>query len=214
MGSYSRFVTVERCSKEELERKFRGIVEDQQYEDGHDAYSGTFGSNSGLRVTQKVFADEESAQEWISENAEKWGNVLAVKVGDFNAGYFGTKTGQALLAKHAALAKELDEFDDTLVKRVKAGKSKFRSCSKCESKIAVKYIGDVLGFKPSQREAYYRPTACPVCGSEFIRTPTDQKHYDALKKRYEATNAEVNTRKRADKAGNSAYWLLGAWVAS
>jgi hypothetical protein len=214
MGAHSRFATVERCSLVELERRFHGIVEAQQYEDGHDAYAGTFGSCSGLQVTSQVFADEGAASSWILDNAEKWGKVLAVKVGDFNAGYFGTKTGQALLVKHAALAKELEEFDSALVKRVKEGKSKFRSCPKCESKVAVKYIGNMAGLSPSQRDAYCRPTACPVCGSEFIRTPTDQKRYDALKKRYEATSSEVRTKKQTDKTGKSAYWLLGAIVAS
>jgi hypothetical protein len=213
MGATSRFETVPRCSEAELQKRFRNIVEEQQHEDGHDAYAGTFGSGSGLAITNKTFASDNEAHNWIADNAEKWGNILAVKVGDFNAGYFGTKAGKALLEKLEALVDESDVFDTNLVKRAKAGKSKFRSCPKCESKIAVKYLGGYGGFSSSERHAYFKVTACPVCGSEFLRTPTDQKRYDSLQARLTKVKQEVAKRKKEETTGG-AHWLLGGIVAT
>ena len=57
----------------------------QEYLYEHDGdedgafYSGGFNTNSGLRFFNREFEDFEKAEEFCSENSEKWGNAVAVK---------------------------------------------------------------------------------------------------------------------------------------
>jgi hypothetical protein len=70
-----------RGPKAEVEIKFKELQEQDRYENGH-SYSGGFGMASGLTFTDKVFANDANAREWLADNHQKWENALAVRVGD------------------------------------------------------------------------------------------------------------------------------------
>ena len=59
---------------------YRIAVQHALHEYGHGGYSGTIAESTGLTVTSKVFKDENAAESWLEENAEKWGDTLAVRV--------------------------------------------------------------------------------------------------------------------------------------
>lgn len=50
------------------------------HEYGHGGYTGTIAESTGLTITNKVFKDRDAAESWLEENAEKWGDTLAVRV--------------------------------------------------------------------------------------------------------------------------------------
>lgn len=122
----------------------------------------------------------------------------------------GSKAGKALVAKCEALQAEFSGFEDALVKRAKAGKSKFKSCAHCESKISLKHLGGFGGL--SKHDGWFRPSACPVCRHDLLQTPTDKKRLEALRLRLKKTEQLLQEKIKANPT--KAYWLIGGWVAS
>lgn len=67
-------------SEDELKAYFQDEQEIDRYENGH-MYSGGIGMAEGLRfVRDKKFGSVGEAQEWVEDNAQKWGPALAVRV--------------------------------------------------------------------------------------------------------------------------------------
>lgn len=62
----------------EVKARFEDEQERDRYENGH-CYSGGFGMADGLEFTGKIFDDPDTAYDWLSENAEKWGAAKAVR---------------------------------------------------------------------------------------------------------------------------------------
>jgi len=79
----SNFITLtfkkKRNEGNQLAPLFAAEQEQDRYENGH-SYSGTIGMAHGLSVTDKWFEEMEDAVEWVSENAQKWEEALAVYV--------------------------------------------------------------------------------------------------------------------------------------
>lgn len=65
----------------EVKLKFRDEQERDRRENGH-SYSSGFGQCTSLTILSKTFTEMFLAQEWLEDNAQKWGPALAVKVGD------------------------------------------------------------------------------------------------------------------------------------
>lgn len=65
----------------EIRAKFAQIQDQDRYENGH-VYSGGFGMAEGLTFTNKTFATNKEARDWLLDNCQKWDNALAAKVGD------------------------------------------------------------------------------------------------------------------------------------
>jgi hypothetical protein len=79
MGAeFSQFIA--RCEKREITRVFREHVEECRYDHGHAGYTGTMAEANGCRMTGKEFINQEEAESWLEENAQKWGPALIVKV--------------------------------------------------------------------------------------------------------------------------------------
>ena len=77
MGAF--FVTSRvAAERDQLQKVYINAVRDAQYEAG-GGYSGTIAESTGLTITNKVFKDTK-AIEWLEENAEKWGDTLAIRV--------------------------------------------------------------------------------------------------------------------------------------
>ena len=88
MGACSNFITVKSTDREKVKEAFNEKREADIWEYGHDAYSGTFGTFSGLAFTGKTFATEGEAREYILDHSEKWENALAVTVASEKEGNY------------------------------------------------------------------------------------------------------------------------------
>lgn len=83
MGSQFHTAVFEgNLTKSEVVSRYNSLVEEERYEYGAGGYSGTFATLSGIRVLEEVFPSHQEAENYISENAEKWGSALAVRYRD------------------------------------------------------------------------------------------------------------------------------------
>lgn len=191
------------CSTEELQKKFRILQEDMYHESGNDTYAGHLGIVPGLTILDKVFKGPNIAEDWLSNNTEKWENALAVKVGDFSNIFPKTEADKKLQKDYELATLSINNWAEEIIKRVKAGKSLQKTCTSCQSKIAVKYIKHVN---------------CPVCQHQkFLITPTDEKKKETLVNKHKELEKKLTDSKRKfeeKNKENKAYWIVGAWCAS
>ena len=201
MGACFDCVSIAPCSTEELKSKFKDLQEDYCNDHGADTYAGHIGIAPGMTISSKAFKSSDLAQDWLSQNSEKGEPALAVKVGDFTNVFPKTETEKKLAATFAELQGTINNWDTDIIKRVKAGKSLQRTCSKCTSKVTVSYI---------------KTNACPVCSDKaFLQTDTDAKKLAALKIKYNETKKKVDEAKQKYAQKNKgSFWLIGAWCAS
>ena len=61
--------------------RFARMQKEDLYENGH-SYSGGIGMCDGITNTRKKFEDEDEAEEWLEDNAQKWGPALLVSTED------------------------------------------------------------------------------------------------------------------------------------
>lgn len=196
-------------ARPQLEEWVKTVQADAAFSNGHE-YSGDWNMCHGLEVhDRKVFASENEANEYICETAQKWENLIAVP-------FLSKRTLHQDEALSDARYKELHDrleadrstawqFDSLIVKRVREGKSQFRACPHCESKIAVKHVHQVH---------------CPVCRGVMLRTASDEKLLAARKDRI--ARLEMALQERMDKlvqqrTGSKEpekLWLVGGWCAS
>ena len=78
MGACFDLRFVEETDKQKAKEIFESMQEECRYENGH-SYSGGIGMATGLRFTDEVFSGSREAEEWLEDNAEKWGPALAVR---------------------------------------------------------------------------------------------------------------------------------------
>lgn len=81
----SQFHTAEfdgKLNRSELIKQYNLLVEEERYEHGSGAYSGTFATLHGIEVIEKTFDSEREASDHVEKNTNKWGSALAVKYRD------------------------------------------------------------------------------------------------------------------------------------
>ena len=85
MGASFISRAIKETNRDDIVKKFNEIVDECIYEYGHDSYNGTFSTMDGISIKiEKVFSDRDSAEDYICNNTEKWGNALAVMVKEDN----------------------------------------------------------------------------------------------------------------------------------
>lgn len=75
------YITAElKANKDTYKRKFLDLVENEAYLYGHGGYSGTFAEKHQIKIVQpppgQQFWNRDDADEYASEEAEKWGPAL------------------------------------------------------------------------------------------------------------------------------------------
>ena len=68
-----------KLTKSELIKQYNAFVDEERYEHGSGAYSGTFATLHGLSILEKIFNSEKEASEHVEKNTDKWGSALAVQ---------------------------------------------------------------------------------------------------------------------------------------
>lgn len=201
MGASYQSMTYKASSVESLKGHFKEIQNNACYNHGHDSYSGHIGMSSGLQVSSSSFKTHTEAEDYVMEKASKWGPAIAVKVGDFSKVFPTTANEAKEVEKLKELKLKVENWDKSLIDRVKQSKSMHRGCKVCGSKVAVKYL---------------RTKDCPIClDHNFVETETDKKAYNVLQEKYKEQIKKVKEmeNKYAEKnKGN--FWYIGAWCAS
>ena len=193
-----------------LQKKVQNETDQQVYEGGHGPYSGTWGEKNGLQILDKVFTSYDDAYDYVSEHNEKWGPLTAVKIAV--AKVYPNKNEakmkkvkekiyemEVLLGKH--WHKRDEAYETKVVQRIQSGKSKFKTCPSCDSKIATKHI---------------RSPSCPVCQEKNVfYTTTDAltlgRYAEKLiKLQDELTRLEKEGTVTPDYTGDW-QWYVGGW---
>lgn len=213
----------------QLREWFEDKLEDMAREGGTDGYCGNWNACNGLSIVNRTFKDETEARDYVERRAEKNGDVLALRVGDFSKVWPVTKAQQDLQARLAKLETESNEFEYRILERAQAQKSKKKTCGHCESGINVHAIQ-----KPSLKElltsnGYFRGnmfymrgrhmmthvfglTDCPVCCRNLLKTETDLKNEESLRKRLAEARKKVQESQAAfakDNAGKpQPFWFV------
>ena len=80
MGSHFTCETFDgKLNSSEFRRQYEARISELLSEYGTDAYNGTLTTTSGLRIEEKTFDSRQAAEDYVSENTQKWGEALAVK---------------------------------------------------------------------------------------------------------------------------------------
>lgn len=158
-GEYNETTLPGKYSEAEVRKAFDRIHDDAEHDSGHDGYTGTWAEVPGVSFPGKSFESRKEASEWLTNNAQKWEDALAVKFKskkfkDDNAKKeFETKFEEMIGKKREIkkLKNDIDKhepkFDANLKKLAdaknalhgKLTKGKFVSCPNCQSKINSKF---------------------------------------------------------------------------
>lgn len=213
----------------ELHDWYEGELHDMAREGGTDAYCRNWNSNSGLQIVRGTFTLKE-AQAYAEKHADKRGDVLAFRIGDFSKAWPVTKAQKDIQEKLVKLEAESNEFDYRILERAQQQKSKTKKCLHCESSINVHKIP-----KPTVKEltkssagrydvglsyqfgryllsSFYGFCDCPVCSKNLLKTETDKKNQASLETRLkEARKKEQDSRQAYAKeqlGKPQAYWYV------
>lgn len=219
MGTNLHTHSFEACTVEQLEELVERTCDQEAFESGVN-YSGNWGSLSDRRlmVDTKLLPNENEAHAIFHQNLEKRGPLQACRV--LKSSALPDRRLQDLRERltraqqdvvggwDPASQKMIPSFDEKVLRRVRDGKSRFRTCVQCKSKVAV---------------AYLRHTSCPVCSvGQFIFTDADRRKRERLVERVGSLEDQVREcqdRLAAKIARNTDahegwYWLVGAMCPS
>ena len=84
MGACDWVTLVEKkMTDEEVQKEFQELKEDCEYRFGHEGYTGTLAEKPGVKIIcRDMNMDKKQAEEYISENNNKWDDAYAVKLSD------------------------------------------------------------------------------------------------------------------------------------
>ena len=203
MGAHTLIRVLPDMDATQLRAKVDELMAQDAWEDGN-SYSGSWGVKRRLTIEFTVFESVEQAKEYVSEKSDTEDPLYAVRAMHY-APKSKPKKLLALEENLTRLGREINRFPNTLVQRVKSGKSKTKGCAHCGSSVAVVYI---------QHEH------CPVCKKEFLYTETDRKRLKRLIDKREALLKTITDFKRAGiealraKGKEPRVWVVGGWCKS
>lgn len=196
-------------TNKELQERFNHLRSESLAMHGHERYSGEMGTKDDIEAVARVgvFNSSDDAFQYLVDECDKNGPALAVKVASFNK--TTSKQIEQVNTKITAIKKQpymtgeaILNIRDNAVNRARLAKSKMKTCSGCQSKIA---------------QAHIKNYRCPVCDSDqFVMTATDNrkiaKAFDQQDEG-ELKVASLEERIKNIKALSDTkdwYWLIGA----
>lgn len=195
----------------QVKEKFENEQSVDRFENGH-SYSGGFGMLTGVKFVKqgKVFKSISAAEDYISENQEKWGAAFAVKAMEVpffneNSPIFSAKTKKAY-SQRIQLKVELSTLKAMPYVLKNPEKAGHATCPKCKSKVS---------------ETYLKQFSCPVCHEADAFMPTKAKNrkkkleelIQELSKTCEA-QVELDVEKAIKQNKIKPVWVVGGWCAS
>lgn len=82
MGCAFNFAILKAKNEGEARKEVEELIETAAWEHGHGGYTGSFAEANGVAVHKNTFSDLSDAEEWLDENAEKWGPAIIAKTKD------------------------------------------------------------------------------------------------------------------------------------
>jgi hypothetical protein len=179
-----------------VRKDFRDWVNEDRHENGHGPYSGGIGMKEGLEfVNITPFKNAGQAEDWLSNNNSKWESAQAVPfITDTKEASASVNKRKRLVADEKKYREAFEKLERQFLSEITGIKSAFKSCKKCTSKIAKKYL---------KRE-------CPVCNSDMY-SETQEKRLAVAGKKF--ANAERSLRHFEPKyvGGKGKAWVVGGW---
>lgn len=80
MGAEFNITLLKAKDKAEAVEKGKAKIKQALYDSGHGGYSGTWAECTGVVMTDEVFDTRLKGEEWLRDNAEKWGPMLIVQI--------------------------------------------------------------------------------------------------------------------------------------
>jgi rRNA maturation endonuclease Nob1 len=189
----------------EVREAFYKLVEQAVYECGQGGYSGTLAEKYDLAFVRQDFKEEAEAEQYLEENAEKWGPALAVKVAEVHGlqRFPVTRADFTLQEKVQKLRANIDGFDKEVIERSRQQKAKNKACKKCYSQISLRALESV---------------DCPVCGGNLLITETDKKRRSRLYEKQNLLSKKIQMRESTVRAERKMVikpgWIIGARCSS
>lgn len=215
MGASLLIRTFAHCDRKSLELKIAELTDNDAYEDGN-LYSGSWGVKRGsphYPSLPKPFESVDEAEEYISDNNDKWEPVDAVQAYDSPQlpRDHVSETLKALRTKHGELSRKLQNFNELVVRADAAKlKSEFKGCERCFSRINIKR------YLTSGRDI--GRIECPVCQGPFLWKPAHEVAKKRLKSDVEkaqgAVEAQIQKELKKLKLEKKLVWVVGGWCSS
>lgn len=81
MGAQFNTAMLRATNDPDAYKEGEALIEKALYDHGHAGYSGSFAECNGVNVDSTfMFDSAQAAEEWLMDNAEKWGPMEIVKV--------------------------------------------------------------------------------------------------------------------------------------
>ena len=199
-GCYSERVFAD-MSEADLRKRVDEAIRQAQHESGHGGYSGTWAEkHEGVRILSTRYDTRDEAEAYVTDHADKWGPILAVRVRD-PKGVKETKEIEKLRVQARDARNKVFQYPTERIAALRAVKSKTRGCPNCGSAIATAHI---------------RTINCPGCGSDsFGMTDSERAKLTALKDKADKLEAALSAAVKANLQKSDAWvWYCGAWCSS
>jgi hypothetical protein len=193
MGSeYQSFTVRNNPSAKEIRHEFDGYRDDRySVEEG---YSGTLYEKGHIRILDnKVFKNEDEAEEYLSDENGKWDDAWAVPFHDMCDLPKATKVRAKKALDKAK--QEVIDFEADIVKRIRNAKSKTISCSCCKTRFQRTSIHSI---------------SCNNCNRVTgIASATDQKRLNTKRQNVRKAEKKYSEVRNDTKKGKGISYVCG-----
>lgn len=176
MGGCTNSTTFKTYSKEFTEKQVKELYEQDLIENGHDAYSGSWGSNNGFLFYDNKYASLQEAENFAESKAYKGEAIICVS-------YYETPKDDKINAfddKIKSLKEELKNFVTSCLDERKS-KRKTVTCVHCGDNKTL-----VANVTISQK--------CPKCNKEhYYLSQTEFKKLNVIKERLSRVESDKKT---------------------
>ena len=195
-GEYTTRTYDGKMSKEQIKKQVACDTQEMNYENGSGSYSGHWGvKNGGVDFCSTTFSSEDKADDWLSDNNDKWGSVGACYIEE----KMGTDTQNEKIKTQRTKVRETESSINVALGQflTKKKNGKGKKCTSC----GISVVAGNVGLK------------CPACGTSFL-TDTENKKIGKIKVKIEAEKTKLETliSKRGGKTVKK--WLCGGWCSS
>ena len=168
-------------------------------QDWYHTSVGTLSDTTALEVKETSFNLYSKAEDWLHNETTNLPVAMAVRL--YNMPDLSEAEAKKMAhwtEKRNIYEKELHEYPQMIIQRVKSGKCKTRGCE-CGTQIAVAQIQELT---------------CRYCGADFLTSNTDINRMEYLTDKFNEASRELDglreklIRKAKDKTWK---WVVGWW---
>lgn len=183
----------EACSEESLKTQYQNFGQNE-VANGEKARV--------LEIRDVNFSNRHEALLWLEFHCNKFGPSIAVKVGDFSKQFPVKLKDKKIVEKHAQIKKQLEYWNETILRNSHKGTKKQVTCATCHSKISISYM---------------KANECPVCADkDILHSKGEMAKLKKLSSVFSSIEVELNDAKIAYEESNkkriSPFWLVASWI--